>query len=239
MNRKLKQTSMKLYIFGLLLIVSMTGFSQDADTTWFDRKWEETSRENGIYMRVQNYDSITNRYKVKDYYQNGSVQMSGSYSSMAPEVKDGLFVWYHKNGSKITERYYENNRPVQVSEYNDKGEKIREGLSAKDDNGVYTLKEIEEAPSFPGGIPALRQFMASNTRYPEKAKNDSISGKVIVSFVVSPTGKITNTKVQRSVHPLLDEEALRVVQSMPRWKPGKQDGKAVPVMYGVPFNFKL
>ncbi|MFP4664977.1 MAG: energy transducer TonB [Bacteroidales bacterium] len=106
-------------------------------------------------------------------------------------------------------------------------------------DGVYTLKEVDEAPSFPGGIPALRQFMANNTRYPEKAQSDTIGGRVIVSFVVSPDGEITNARIERSAHPLLDEEALRVVKSMPRWEPGKQDGKAVPVMYGVPFYFSF
>ncbi|MFO7880010.1 MAG: TonB family protein [Bacteroidales bacterium] len=106
-------------------------------------------------------------------------------------------------------------------------------------DGVYTLKEVDEAPSYPGGIPALRQYMSANTKYPEKAQSDTIGGRVIVSFVVSPDGEITNTRVERSAHPLLDKEALRVVKSMPRWEPGKKDGKAVPVMYGVPFYFSL
>ncbi len=98
---------------------------------------------------------------------------------------------------------------------------------------------VEDMPEFPGGEKALLNFVAKNTIYPEPAIENDIQGRVFIRFVVSKTGKIINATVLRSVHPLLDKEALRVVNSMPQWKPGYQNSKAVNVWYTIPITFKL
>ncbi len=102
---------------------------------------------------------------------------------------------------------------------------------------VYMI--VEEMPEYSGGQQALFDFIKSNVEYPVEAKKEGIYGKVFVRFMVDKEGKVSNVEVLRSVHPLLDEEARRVVASMPDWKPGKQDGKAVNVFYQVPINFQL
>ena len=90
---------------------------------------------------------------------------------------------------------------------------------------------VEEMPSFPGGQGALMQYLASNIKYPVVAQENGVQGRVIVSFVVERDGSISDVKVARSVDPSLDREAQRVVKSMPRWSPGKQNGSTVRVKY--------
>ena len=102
-----------------------------------------------------------------------------------------------------------------------------------------TFDVVENMPSYPGGKDAMIAFLSSNMRYPDAAKKNGIHGRVIVSFVVDKDGSITETKVVRSVDPALDQEALRLVNSMPKWKPGTAEGKPVRVRYSIPFNFSL
>ena len=98
---------------------------------------------------------------------------------------------------------------------------------------------VEQMPSFPGGSAALMSYLSSNTKYPVVAQENGVQGRVIVSFVVERDGSISDVKVARSVDPSLDREAQRVVKSMPRWSPGKQNGSTVRVKYTVPVVFRL
>jgi TonB family protein len=98
---------------------------------------------------------------------------------------------------------------------------------------------VEEMPEYPGGEMALRQYIANNVDYPDDAQKGGIQGKVYVSFVVSKDGSVADAKIARGVNPSLDEEALRVVNSLPKWIPGKQKGEYVNVSYTVPINFVL
>ena len=99
--------------------------------------------------------------------------------------------------------------------------------------------QVEQMPEYPGGEAALRQFLASNVKYPDDAVKSGTQGKVFVKFVVNKDGKVINPKIARSVSPSIDKEALRVVSIMPNWTPGKQSGKNVAVEYTVPIFFKL
>ena len=98
---------------------------------------------------------------------------------------------------------------------------------------------VEEMPEFPNGEQALRQYIANNVEYPDVAKQKGIQGKVYVTFVVSKDGSIANANIARGVDASLDAEALRVINGLPNWKPGKQRGKNVNVSYTVPINFRL
>jgi TonB family protein len=98
---------------------------------------------------------------------------------------------------------------------------------------------VEEMPEFPGGTSELQKYIIENTRYPENAKNQSIQGKVIIRFCVKADGGVSMASVLKGVSPDLDAEAVRVVNSLPAFKPGKQGGKAVPVWYMVPIAFTL
>ncbi len=98
---------------------------------------------------------------------------------------------------------------------------------------------VEEMPEFPGGMAECLKFLAKNIKYPTIAQENGVQGRVIVQFVVNSDGTIVDPVVMRSVDPYLDKEALRVIRMMPKWKPGKQRGKAVRVKYTVPVTFKL
>ena len=99
----------------------------------------------------------------------------------------------------------------------------------------YTM--VEQMPQFPGGDRELLSFIAKNLRYPTIAQENGIQGKVFVRFVVSATGDVKDVKVMRSLDPYCDKEAIRVIQSLPKWIPGKQNGRNVPVYYTVPITF--
>ena len=98
---------------------------------------------------------------------------------------------------------------------------------------------VEEQPMFPGGMDEMMKFLQTNIKYPEQAKNNGVQGRVIVQFVVNKDGSISNDTVVRSVDPLLDAEAIRVVRNMPNWTPGKQKGEAVRVRFTLPVTFRL
>lgn len=99
---------------------------------------------------------------------------------------------------------------------------------------------VETMPEFPGGQQALFKYLSDNVKYPVIAQENGIQGRVICQFVVNKDGAIVDVEVVRSGgDPSLDKEAVRVIKSMPNWKPGKQRGKAVRVKYTVPVNFKL
>ena len=98
---------------------------------------------------------------------------------------------------------------------------------------------VEEMPAFPGGEGKLLEYVATHIKYPQIARETGIQGRVFVGFVVEPDGSISNVKLLRGIGGGCDEEAMRVIKSLPKWKPGKQRGKAVRVSYQIPVLFKL
>lgn len=102
---------------------------------------------------------------------------------------------------------------------------------------IFTV--VEAMPEFPGGMAKLMGYLGNNIKYPPFAKETNIQGRVFINFVVEPDGKISNVKVLRGIGGGCDEEAIRVVESMPKWKPGMQRGKPVRVSYNLPVKFTL
>ena len=98
---------------------------------------------------------------------------------------------------------------------------------------------VEQMPQFPGGDAALFEYLSTHIKYPTIAEENGVQGRVIVTFVVERDGSITDVKVVKSVDPSLDKEASRVVQGLPKWIPGKQNGAPVRVKYTVPVTFRL
>ncbi|MBR5377736.1 MAG: TonB family protein [Bacteroidales bacterium] len=98
---------------------------------------------------------------------------------------------------------------------------------------------VEEMPAFPGGEQKLMEYVGKNIKYPQIARESGIQGRVFVGFVVEPDGSVSNVKLLRGIGGGCDEEAMRVIKNMPKWKPGKQRGKAVRVSYQIPVMFRL
>ncbi|MDE6464645.1 MAG: energy transducer TonB [Muribaculaceae bacterium] len=107
------------------------------------------------------------------------------------------------------------------------------------DDEPVSIAMVEQKPSFPGGEAAMYTWLSQNIVYPPAASEEGVQGRVVVEFVVGKDGSITNARVVRNRHPALDREALRVIQSMPRWVPGRNNGQPVKVTYTLPVTFKL
>lgn len=110
-------------------------------------------------------------------------------------------------------------------------------VEIRDPEETFTI--VEEMPEFPGGDAALMRYLAKSVRYPVIAEQNNIQGRVYIQFVINTNGEVTNAIVLRGVDPSLDKEAIRVVENMPSWKPGKQRNKPVRVSFTVPINFVL
>ena len=102
---------------------------------------------------------------------------------------------------------------------------------------IFTV--VENDPEFPGGMEALYKYLRENIKYPQLARDNNITGKVYVTFVVERDGSIANPRVLKDIGGGCGAEAIRVVKSMPKWNPGKQRGKAVRVQFNLPVNFNL
>ena len=119
-----------------------------------------------------------------------------------------------------------------------KGKEVVVDERAKEEE-TKVFDVVEQMPSFPGGDAELMKFLNSHIKYPAVAEENGIQGRVVATFVVERDGSITDVKVIKSVDPSLDKEAIRVLKSMPKWIPGKQNGSAVRVKYTVPVTFRL
>ena len=113
-----------------------------------------------------------------------------------------------------------------------------ETLEKLEKNNV--LPVAEQMPEFPGGMPALTEYLKKEVRYPKKCREAGVEGRAIITFVVKKNGKVKDFEVARSSgNKLLDKEAMRVIKKMPKWKPGMHEGKNVNVMFTLPISFKL
>jgi len=163
----------------------------------------------------------------------------------APEIKKDELV----NEENQVKDQADLDEKVAVGVKDQEGTKDRTDVAIRNDISVNTNESeekkevaqkifdvVEQQPAFPGN---LNQFLRDNIHYPTVAQENGIQGKVIVQFVVEANGSISDVRVVRSVDPSLDKEAVRVVKSMPKWSPGKQNGQAVRVRFTLPVNFKL
>ena len=98
---------------------------------------------------------------------------------------------------------------------------------------------VEQMPEYPGGMQAMIEFLQTNMKYPEDAAKQKVEGRVMVQFVVETDGSVTDVHVAKQVFPSLDAEAIRVVQAMPKWTPGKEKGRVVRVKYNLPIVFRM
>ena len=123
-----------------------------------------------------------------------------------------------------------------ISNLNSNRAKIKKHVHHKKHNDENVYEVVEQMPSFPGGQEALMTYINHNIKYPDE---DCGQGRVVVSFIVEKDGSITNATIRRSVDSAFDREALRVISSMPKWIPGKNNGRKVRVRFNVPVQFKL
>ncbi|SMC46991.1 energy transducer TonB [Pedobacter africanus] len=231
---------MKMIITFLALSLGQQALAQKPDTIWYNNKWEKTQHvSERHYSRVIEKLDINN-YRVKDYYETGSLQMEGFYSSLDPDIKNGEFKYWYRNGKKQMDVTYEDSKETQVCQYDEKGEITNEWELVpvfKIENGkpVKEFKVIQRAPRFPGGKSALNEFIVKHVKHPEGIP--IVKGQVIVRFKINTEGKAVNPTVISSLSSEYDREAINLINKMPNWEPGKQDGKPVVITLSLPINF--
>ncbi|AHW59987.1 protein TonB [Draconibacterium orientale] len=155
-----------------------------------------------------------------------------------PIIKVPVFKVIDDGEKPVDELIWEGEEPEEPVVI-DLGEIMDYGKDEGEEELSAILDFAETMPEFPGGQAALLSFLSKNVKYPLIAQENGIKGKVFVAFVVDENGDIYDVTLARGVDASLDREALRVVKSMPQWKPGKQGNKAVKVRYTVPINFIL
>ena len=186
--------------------------------------------EDGSYVKCESSDGVDpktgepcKKFKITTHNADGTP--NGSIMNLRWE-KDGDVVQYTAEPFNITEESLGT---------------LLGGLSTLGDktenDSIYQI--VDEMPQYPGGEKVMMEYVAKNVKYPQEAKDKEIQGRVFVSFVVEKDGSVSTVKVLRGIGGGCDEEAVRVVSSMPKWKPGIKDGKPVRVSYMMPLNFKL
>ena len=205
-----------------------------------------------IYCHAQKKQTIkANAVKVSEVLNDGSViayTMNDDYDCIKVKITREPNTFYYDDqiidvptGSLIivgTYRHYSSTYPVvRIPKQEIKEASPTKNSKISKSDKVYDV--VEQMPSFPGGNGALLEYLATHVKYPVVAQKNGAQGRVIVSFVVECDGSIADVRVERSVDPSLDREAIRVVSSMPRWSPGKLNGYIVRVKYSVPVAFKL
>ncbi|NRF39293.1 energy transducer TonB [Pedobacter foliorum] len=231
---------MKMLITILTLFLAQNTFAQKLDTIWYNNKWKKTQQvsERHFFRVIEKLD--TDKYKVKDYFETGSQQMEGFFSSLDPDIKNGDFKYWFKSGKKQMEITYEANQAIQVCEYNEEGEITKEWeripvIKVVNGETVTEFRLLQRSPKFPGGTEALNEFIAKNIKYPKKGSN--IKGQVVVQFKVNIEGEAINPTIVISLTPDYDREAINLIKKMPTWEPGRQGGKLVPITLSLPINF--
>lgn len=206
------------YISG---IVQCEGFFSNIDSEFKTGNWKYYTEEGWIESEGAYKENKRNGlWKI---YREGKIHIE---SEIEDGVNEGNLTLYYPDGKIRSKEFYKNDKAFFGKTYDKTGKEI-------------TYVPVEEMPEFPGGEEALLEYIAKNTKYPKKAQKKDIQGTVLVNFIVEVDGSVTRAKIIKSVNPMLDAEAIRVVKSLPKWKPGTQDGIPVKVYYDIPFNFQM
>ncbi len=181
--------------------------------------YENKNSEKWIYHKKND-----TTYTVKQL-KNNKVVLSGEVSQLMPFIRQGKFTSYNIDGNNCFYHYFKNNFCVKV-----------EGKTMKLDTVLFFA---EQMPKFLGGEAALRKYIAENLEYQPMPLVSDISGRVYARFVVTKVGEVANIEIVRSVDAILDMDVIRVISTLPNFKPGMQNGKPVNVWYTVSVDFQL
>lgn len=239
----------RLLVFGIWLC----SYALNAqDTTFLGRTYEETlDKSLATSYKIITYNTNNDIAAVSnEYFMNHQLKSTKSYSNYKKYIQhgwdslffadgslrsaanfnhnklEGLHIIYHPNGQIKRKDYYS-------------ADKLDSGKCFALDGSDTAYYPYETLPSFPGGDDALLRFLSQSVKFPIEAKKKNIQGEVLITYVIDIDGQIVDIKVKQSVHPVIDNEAIRVVKSMPRWVAGTQDGEAVRVLYNLPFRFRI
>lgn len=240
---------MKILLTTFLFILLSTVNAQEV--TFLDKDWNEIADSSNFFRKkITTPLEQDSMYSVEYYRQGNSLLSRTAYHGEELDTRHGLSTVYFENGNvKMKVNYTKGKEDGAVKTFWEDGTAKRSDIyedgefvegKCFDENG----NEIEHfdymmMPSFPGGKEKLIRFIYRGLKYPREARKLGIQGLVAVQFVVEKDGSIALEEVVKSVHETLDKEALRIIDKMPNWIPGKQDGEPLRVRYTLPVSFKL
>lgn len=179
----------------------------------------------GIKTSEDFYDNGKRTGKSSRWTENGILSETLEFTD---DLRNGESLRFYNNGQTLSKMVYRNDTLVSKAYWNEDGSTYEADSSF-----------VEEMPEFSGGQKAFIKFLQSNLSYPKRAQRKGIEGRVVLQFIVNTDGSVTDVSIVKSVDPEIDAEALRIVSIMPRWSPGRQNGKPVTVRYTLPLTFKL
>lgn len=202
--------------------VQMTGAFKDYAQKIYEGEFVYYSKNGFVTSKVTYKDGKLNGQRT---YCDSTGRIT-STEDFVDGVNHGDFIVYYENGAIRRKETYEHGKLTDKACYLE--------------NGKKTKYFVHSSPAeFKKGRAALLSYLSQHIKYPKEAQEKGIQGKVYIQFVVSDKGEITNVTLKKSVHPLLDQEAIRVVKSMPKWTPGFFEGKAVNSIFSLPITFTL
>ncbi len=222
---------MKRLIFSLITVVTMSWASYAGNVKQFTQEYQFTK-----YFYDQYEQSLEKANSCEDLDKAREVFLSNL---------DAISVVVYSDDDKLTQEE-QSELDSQLERIQKKVELLQKSWSCLDEKSAdhvsteefEMIMTVEKMPEFPGGMTALSDYLAKNVKYPEKAREVGIQGRVFVSFFVEKDGSLDEVKVMRSLGGGCDEEAIRVVKAMPKWIPGEQRGKPIRVYFMLPINFK-
>ena len=234
---KMREDSPKRHNLAMLivLIIALVGFSIPTLVKIATPKQKEVMTEVTTLSQLEEPEVKQEEMKRVEPVAPPPPALKSSIKFTAPVIKKDEEVHEDdeiKSQNELTET------KVAISIADVKGD-LKQVVTQAEPEPEKVFDMVEQMPTFPGGNTELMKYLSEHIKYPVMAQENGTEGRVIVQFVVEKDGTIAEAHVARGVDPYLDKEALRVVQSMPRWIPGKQNGKAVRVKYTVPVMFKL
>jgi protein TonB len=231
--------------------LTLKGQTNETKRIYLDNSLSVIDSSNATFYKLVEFlgnDSL--KSKVQIHYLSGALYSITEYSNYPKFIKNGLATRFHNTGKIKSEIEYQNNNyHGKLKTYYDNGQLKRDEnyLDGKlIDSRCYTLNgkdttnyPYEVAARYPGGENALMRYISTNIKYPNKARKKGIEGVVYIKFIVNNLGEIEKCKIIKSVDPLLDNEAIRVVSEMGKWIPAEMDGEKNSMSFTLPIKFKL
>jgi periplasmic protein TonB len=221
------------YIFTFITFSLLTTYlcgQKTIDTLYFDSKWKKTDKENCSYFRIL-VRQADNRFKCSDYWKTGEIQMTGAYSSLNPDIREGEFTYYYKNGNNKEISNYENNKPVALTRLF-KEDGTFDLACAGDLEMLDNIKEINIA------ITDFISFTRKKIRYPETSRKNGVEGKVLVAFFINQNGIPYRIAIAQSVNEEIDNEAIRIIKLF-KWPSPVYKGEKTMILVALPVTFTL
>lgn len=233
----------------LFIILNISFASAQTDTTrfYYDKDWNEIkSKKNATYFG-KGFKISDGRWKQIDYYTPEKIQMIGYYADPKFTIKDGKFEYFRENGLHEMIETYKNDAPVDsIIKFYENGQKeflyIYDRTSHKRIKEFYYKEDGSESivrmPELPNGQ-SVKDYINSKLRYPESLRRENVEGEVTIGFSIKEDGSVDEIEILNKSNPSFEREAIRIIKSMPKWKPATKDGKPMSFGMRIPVFFKI